>query len=114
VIASTAVLVALLAPAVQQAREATRRVQCRNNLKQIWLALHLYRDTQGCFPPCVIFLSVRPDQAWHSLFTVILPHIDQQNFYSQFRINLPNEFNLPAPVSPLDIRAAMSDVATCL
>jgi prepilin-type N-terminal cleavage/methylation domain-containing protein len=114
VIAVTAILVALLAPAVQQAREAARRVQCRNNLKQIGLALHLYHDTQSCFPPCGIFLSVRPDQAWHSLFTVILPHLDQQNLYSQFRINLPIAFNLPAPVSPLDIRAAMSDVPTYL
>ncbi len=110
VIAIIAILVALLLPAVQQAREAARRTQCKNNLKQIGLALHNYADVHRCFPPAGIFNPARADLAWHSCFTYILPYIEQGNVYNEFRIDLTIFANLPAPVSPLNVLAATRDI----
>ncbi len=78
VIAIIGVLVALLLPAVQQAREAARRTQCKNNLKQIGLALHNYHDQVASFPPGTLFGD--DDYGWGAF---ILPNLDQGNLYNQ-------------------------------
>lgn len=74
VIAIIAILIALLLPAVQQAREAARRSSCRNNIKQLSLALHNYHDTFRCFP----FGWDTRGATWS---TMILPQIEQANIY---------------------------------
>lgn len=83
VIAIIAILIALLLPAVQQAREAARRTQCKNNLKQLTLALHNYESTHGTFPMSRITIrgSVNP---WS---VMILPFIEQANLYSRWDFN---------------------------
>ena len=86
VIAIIAVLIALLLPAVQQAREAARRTQCRNNLKQLGLALHNYHDAFLVFPPGHIGRCTTPDLNASPL-PLLLPYIDQANLYNLFNFN---------------------------
>lgn len=88
VIAIIAVLIALLLPAVQQAREAARRTQCKNNLKQLGLALHNFHDTYSRFPPgCandkIPFGTSASGGGWGSSWKVyILPYIDQAAIFN--------------------------------
>jgi prepilin-type N-terminal cleavage/methylation domain-containing protein len=82
VIAIIAVLIALLLPAVQQAREAARRSQCKNNLKQIGLALHNYHDTYGRFAPG----SITPGHS-ANMWASILPYADQANVYNRLNFS---------------------------
>src|SRR3954451_15240789 len=82
VIAIIAVLIALLLPAVQQAREAARRTQCRNNLKQIGLALHNYHDAHKIFPPGETSNGTDDPLYGHGPGVDILPYIDQATVYN--------------------------------
>ncbi|MEX1038999.1 MAG: DUF1559 domain-containing protein [Pirellulaceae bacterium] len=91
VIAIIGVLVALLLPAVQQAREAARRMQCSNNLKQIGLALHNYHDTHLTFP-----MGVYPRRSFgdfsnlHIWSASLLPFIEQDAMYEALRTEMNN------------------------
>ena len=90
VIAIIAILIALLLPAVQQAREAARRTQCKNNLKQIGLALHNYLDVYRVFPPSISSdISTRdtPGGEW-SIHARIMPFIEEANLYNQADLSL--------------------------
>lgn len=98
VIAIIGVLIALLLPAVQQAREAARRMQCTNNLKQLGIALHNYHDTYNALPAAWIrrHASGDPKYGWASM---LLPFIEQTALYDQLepgRIALKDRFKASA------------------
>lgn len=93
VIAIIGILIALLLPAVQSAREAARRAQCANNLKQLGLALHNYSNTQKKFPAQVVLGVPQPtgnQTAYHHTWlTAILPFLEQSGLYSGVDMKRP-------------------------
>ena len=93
VIAIIGILIALLLPAVQAAREAARRSQCSNNMKQIGLAMHNYHDTFKCFPQAWLIDAPNfPDLAGAnaSVWSIpILPFLEQTAVYDQYNTNIP-------------------------
>lgn len=87
VIAIIGILIALLLPATRSAREPSRRAQCKNNLKQILLALHNYHDQYQAFPPAwTVDASGRPLHSWR---TLILPFADQAPLYERIDLTKP-------------------------
>jgi prepilin-type N-terminal cleavage/methylation domain-containing protein len=90
VIAIIAILIALLLPAVQQAREAARRAQCKNNLKQVGLALHNYESAHTFWPMQSTSPLPGPRYNWvrGSWMTAILPHLEQNPLAQQYNPNL--------------------------
>ncbi len=92
VIAIIGVLIALLLPAVQAAREAARRAQCINNLKQIGLALHNYSSTLGVLPPTLVIIGESPTEvAWTNSLGAhprILPFAEQGPIFDALNFNV--------------------------
>jgi prepilin-type N-terminal cleavage/methylation domain-containing protein/prepilin-type processing-associated H-X9-DG protein len=83
VIAIIAVLIALLLPAVQAAREAARRIQCTNNLKQIGLAMHNYQESRGCLPGADMVFNVTELSA----LSMVLPYLELTNIYNSINFD---------------------------
>lgn len=85
VIAVIGILVSMLLPAVQQAREAARRSQCKNNLKQIGLALHNYHDTYNSFPLGVVGSEIVPPTDKRITWTFnVYPYLEQSALYEMY------------------------------
>lgn len=95
VIAIIGILVALLLPAVQAAREAARRTQCANNLKQLGIAVHNYHDVHQVFPPShVNYMSTYQAISYtpalnHSGMMLVLPYIEQGSVYDTVDFRMP-------------------------
>src|SRR5437762_1637311 len=118
VIAIIAILMALLVPAVQKVREAAARTQCRNNLKQIGLALHQYHDVNRSFPSGCSYQGGRDPYRFMSWMTRVLPFVEQEAMWRDavkafalepdFRKNPPHTALpqvIPTFVCPFDGRA---------
>jgi prepilin-type N-terminal cleavage/methylation domain-containing protein/prepilin-type processing-associated H-X9-DG protein len=118
VIAIIAVLIALLLPAVQSAREAARRAQCVNNLKQLGLGLHNYESTNGVFPPTTILVpsptggpgSWAFESSW-SAFARESPFLEQGGFYNaiNFSLTYSHASNTTVSITPLSLMFCPSD-----
>ena len=116
VIAIIGVLVALLLPAVQAAREAARRMSCTNKLKQIALAIHNFHDVRGTLPAGNVVKQGPPNNKFdhYDTWTIsILPYIEQGNLAQLWDQNLPNV--VPPATSPqMDkLRTTLMPVYNC-
>ncbi len=108
VIAIIGVLVALLLPAVQAARESARRMSCSNNLKQISLAVHNYHDSLGKLPPG----EANGTYAGSSAFAAILPYMEANNTYSLYDFTQGN--SAPANLAAVSQRIKSFICPTCV
>ena len=105
VLGTTAVVsvgVGLLLPAVQKVREAAARAKSSNNLKQIGLALHMYHDAHGAFPPAAVTDKATGKKllSWR---VAILPYLEQDALYKQFKLDEPWDSPANLPLSKLAI-----------
>lgn len=118
VIAIIAVLIALLLPAVQQAREAARRAQCKNNIRQITLALHNYLDTFSIFPSGQYFCQSGTDCSSSAYYAPgwgwsvsILPYVEQSAVYNRinFSLSMADAYHAPILATPIPLFHCPSD-----
>jgi prepilin-type processing-associated H-X9-DG protein len=86
-LALAGIVAALMIPAVGAGREAARRIQCNNNLKQISLALLSYEAAHGCFPPA--YIPDKNGKPMHSWRVLILPYMEEQELYDQYHFDEP-------------------------
>jgi prepilin-type N-terminal cleavage/methylation domain-containing protein/prepilin-type processing-associated H-X9-DG protein len=93
VIAIIGILIALLLPAIQAARESARRAQCINNLKQFGVALHNYHDTNESFPPGALMFS--PTQVYANANTLLLPFFEEESLHNVYDQSEPWEDQQP-------------------
>ena len=118
VIAIIGVLVALLLPAVQAAREAARRSSCSNNLKQVALGYYNYEDTNKRLPRTASYVTRFDGQVadgnWnaYSAHTMVLPYLEQKNVYDQFRWDMWHYEDLTP--QPSALRVGRTRIATFL
>jgi prepilin-type processing-associated H-X9-DG protein len=110
------VAVALLLPAKCSSREAARRAQCTNNLKQIALAMHIYHEKYGCLPPA--YVADAKGHPLHSWRVLLLPYLEQGGLYDRLKLDEPwdsphnhsllqneyaaQEFHCPSALNPKD------------
>ncbi len=111
VIAIIGVLIALLLPAVQAARESARRIQCRNNLRQVALAIHLYHDAYKRLPMTSPFSEVNYDAPGGTWAALILPFMEQQNIHSlfDFKKRMADPVNAKAVATPVPTYVCPAD-----
>ena len=96
VVATVTILLALVLPAVHQAREGARQIQCKNNLHQIGLALHAYHERMGCFPPGWILQTpvVHDSQNGWGWLSMLLPMMDLEPIFNS--INFSHHVGSPS------------------
>jgi prepilin-type N-terminal cleavage/methylation domain-containing protein len=117
VIAIIGILVALLLPAIQSAREAARRGACLNNVKQLGIALQNYHDVKGSFPPSIQFAQSIVDAGEAQLASnarygpnwviMILPYMEESALYERFDLDLPISFPANAVARGTELRVML-------